>query len=689
MVMKRALSSLLVFTFIMPATLASHAFAQGVPATSSTASILAFSDDPIQLILAAMKTTSADEARALLLRAKQKIAEERLPQDSQRTIGLLLARAESKLPATSNLALANVPQTFTIAETNSAAGASVANSIDDFESVEAMMEQNPDLRDSMREISRGRLMRDAKDLPQIILDQTDQSIEAHDQADAANQKALTDIGGFVVALRAMGAIGDYAAINKALREKYDTVPISTLANQIISDQTRWSMGAGALKQILMNNGYSSTREFAGVSVEAAMTFTINVNLIMQLSDLYNIKMTSNQQEVVILFALMMGKVALHYSNKPVLVQRTAEKMGELIVTAAHAKTPGALGRLVTHVLGLPLFKSIVKTLPVTGSASAAGAAVASGAAATGVVQGVNWKVRMAQIIKGAIFSGAETYTIGRIAKYMMTRAADQERQLANESFRNYLMSSKGEGFIKLLILAMNTGLKVPNVIRIKNTREPKANFILNLARSTRVCSPQDNVRFLELKKLAAKSSSFSSTLVDRDYKILRFACDSNLSSGRYERMAREFATFDEIPEELVATLRVASYENRLRMGEVLLQLQFLDGDQDPKELRFFESTIGKILGFERLDDSKYFDRMHAFIREQGGMTPQPSSPTGYSIGDKKVASPYDLAIGYTAAGGPDSPRTTVIPTTTTTTTTTSPAPTPAPGLAGLATIKTN
>ena len=122
---------------------------------------------------------------------KQKIAEEKLPLDSQRTIGLLLARAESKLPATTNLALlSNVPETFTIAETNSAPAASVANSMDDIQAVETMMEQNPDLRDSMREISRGRLMRDAKDLPQgrrlrtlarrILLEAGERSIPLHE-----------------------------------------------------------------------------------------------------------------------------------------------------------------------------------------------------------------------------------------------------------------------------------------------------------------------------------------------------------------------------------------------------------------------------------------------------------------------------------------------------------------------------
>lgn len=671
MVFKRSLTVALVTSLAFEAALPSFAFAQNQPSSSGSISV-SNPDDPIQLILRAMKTSSPDEARNLLERAKTKVADERLPQTSQRVIGEMIARATAKLqvaPKPNNL---QSTTSFTIAETEPqkpvvpvtpapVTPAPVSASADDT-AMQKLLLENPDLRETMREIGRGRLSRDASDLPQIILERTNKTLEQHDQEDAANMLALTDIGAFVTALRAAGLIKDYSAQNKALREKYDTVPLETLARHIVKDAAQWSVGVGALKEILVSNGISTKRELAGVSIEALGTFLINANLILRLSDLYGVNLSSNQQEVLILFALMCGKIAMYYANDASIVQKITESVGGLFAKASLSKAPGALGRLVTKVLGIPAFKTVAQALPV-GAPVSPGAAIASGAESAGV-QTSDWKMRSLKIMKGMVLSGAETYFVGRVSIWFLTRTRDQERELSNESFRNYLMSAKGEGFMKLLVLAMNTGMKVPNVVDIKATKDSKANFILNLARSTRVCSPKDNMRFAQLTKMGQKSGLNSRTvqakqLVDRDYKILRFACDTNLSSGRFDRMSREFMTFDEIPQDLIATLRVASYENRLRMGEVLLQLQFLDGDQDPKEMQFFDSTIGKILGFERLDDSKYFDRMHAFIREQGGMMVNPASPTGYSIGSKKVANPYDLAVGYTAAGGPDSPRTTV------------------------------
>ena len=203
---------------------------------------------------------------------------------------------------------------------------------------------------------------------------------------------------------------------------------------------------------------------------------------------------------------------------------------------------------------------------------------------------------------------------------------------------------------------MNTGDKHPNVISINTTKDPKANFILNLARSMKICSTADLARFQVLKKqVAANGVGSLKNLVDRDYKIMRYACDNALGDNSYTAMSKEFMTFDAISPTLVTSLRLAGDENRRRMGEVLLQLLFLSGEPDQKQMDFFNNTVGKILAFERLEDSNYFDRLYAFIRTQGGMKENLASPTGYAIGANLVASPYDLSVGYTAAGGPDSP----------------------------------
>jgi hypothetical protein len=254
--------------------------------------------------------------------------------------------------------------------------------------------------------------------------------------------------------------------------------------------------------------------------------------------------------------------------------------------------------------------------------------------------------KVASIGLGVAWSVAETAIVGDTAKTIFSSARKRERELSNESFRRYIMTSHGEGLSKLLILSMYNG-QVPKLVPLHDNSDPKIRFTLNLARSARVCSPHDVTRLAQLKKEYKGLS--------REAQILHAACHSNLNFARYNRLAHELVTFNEIPQDLIANLRLAGRENRLRMGEILLQMQFLDGDRDPEEIRHFNKVISKILGLDSRDDLRYFDFMESFIRERGGMAEDEASPTGYTVADKSVENPYDLSAGYTSTSAPDTP----------------------------------
>jgi hypothetical protein len=111
-------------------------------------------------------------------------------------------------------------------------------------------------------------------------------------------------------------------------------------------------------------------------------------------------------------------------------------------------------------------------------------------------------------------------------------------------------------------------------------------------------------------------------------------------------------TFDEIPNEYVADLRIAPREHRFRMAELILQMQFLDGDRSPSEVRFFRDTIAKTLGLVDVEDIEYFNRVHSFIVERGGLQPSDLVPAGFRIRPGTQTSPYNMGEGYTAADAP-------------------------------------
>jgi hypothetical protein len=709
---KQVFTAVLVSSFVLPATLPSVSFAQSGRGLASSSS------DPIDLILQALAAKTPAEARALLAKAQEKAAEEKLPPASLAAINELLAEASTSLKLSSNNPLAGAaPATLAMnGKPSLPAPAPGPQKVIDTDAIVAkLMEDNPDLHSTIVEIGIGRLKRDSSNLEEIVKVNTGQSIAAADTATSIMTTALSGADDFIKALRAMHVIHDWSATNKALRDNHPSVPVDVLAKQIIERTAEKSVLAGAIKKLINSSGVSTTKEIAGVSVEALGVYAINADLVIRLADLYQMNMTESQQDIAILAILPVAKLFTLTAKNSLVVKETAEKLGELFSEAKANPNPTAMARFYAAVFASPLMASLAKRLGLGAKVSAAKSALGkdapvaqpvvpvkpetpvispaapegiagleaavvkmeAGAAAvetkvTPILEDaasvaekaarvpLGWKAQAAWLAASMVQSGAETYAVGRVSMWWFAREKQKARQIETADFHRYLMGKKSRGFFKLLIATMNKGSTRPPVIDLrKATDSHGAKFIMNIARSVAICSPAESARFKVLQSQTAGSriAQIQQQLSDPDYRLLRFQCDSTLGFGRYTQIAKEFMTLNAIPEWEVAELRMASYTDRVQMGELLMQLQFLDGEPNDDQNKFFNTTISTILGLTRLEDSDYFDRFYGFIRERKGMRDDASSPTGFSIRPNQNDDPYALSVNYTASGGPEAPST--------------------------------
>lgn len=740
MVLKRSLSAVLAVSMAL-----STAGAQPTPGVSGTP------NDAIDLILQATMSKSPQEARQLLAQAKTKAENEKLSADTMTTIEQLIKQATAKLtlPATAANPLGGgAPVSFSVdgkgqsetpkvtptaaptatpvvtptptattATTTTApkpAVTATATAKDPNSAIAAAIELNPDVHTIMREIGVGRIQRDSNNLDQIVKANTNQTIEATDRSHAITDAVLADAGEFIKALRSVGVLHDWSAVNKALKEKHESVPVDVLAKQIIQKSSEKALLAGVLKRLVHSQGLSTRREFAGISIEALGVYAINADLILRLADLYDMNLSESQQDIAILTILPLGKLFLFAAKQRSTVKQTAERLGELYGQAKANPNPGAMAHFFTAVFSSPIMAGLAKTMglgskagavksavegagakeapaakpaapvaaapevappvkappPVAGQLEGAvakieGAAAAAESAASragslaekAAKAPLSWKAQALWLLASTIQSGAETYATGRVAMWWFSRQKQKARDVQTADFHAFLMQDKARGFFKLLIATLNAGSTLPAVYNVKKSKDDRrVDFVLSIARSVRICSPEDSARFQALKaKGNASTLDAAKNMVDSDYRLLRFECDTALGFSRYNQVAKEFMTFNAIPQWEVAQLRLASYEERMQMGELLMQAQFLYEEPNDNQIQFFQTTIAKILGLNRVEDVNYFSRLYGFIRTRGGMMQNVSSPSGWSIRTASAEDPWALAANYTIPGGPDIP----------------------------------
>lgn len=530
--------------------------------------------------------------------------------------------------------------------------------------IQALIAQNPEVREALWEIGQGRLSRDAANLDGIIKEKTGKSLEEIDAEEALAIAFGNQPGPFYQLLERLNLMNlDVAKSNLKLKQEFDGVSIDVLADKIIMDATKYSIPAGVLQGVLADSGMSG--RFLGISSEVLMTFVINANLALRLSDLYGIEMNNSEKEIILLVVFSIAKVAGQYGTKaaaagggmPGILAKFGEKLG-------HLKAGGKPGEFISYLQRILQAPAMAK---VAGNAAteimALQPSVTSDAAketpaetdpkkiaklkSESLIRNVAAKVNLMSLLKAGLHgtrSAAETYGLGQAAKYIFKAAHESKRAIHNDNFRRFLMTPAGEGFLKLMVLSMNDGrldLVGGNATQAADQKR-KAVFVANIARSGKSCSAEDN------SALAASAKASGSSLA-----ISSYTCKANPNTSRFDRLNKEMLTFDEIPNEYISDLRIVSREHRFRMAELIIQMQFLDGDRSPAEVQFFRTTVAKALGVTEVQDLEYFDRIHAFVVDRGGLEISSKHPAGFKIRGTADPAPYDMGQGYTP---PDSPQ---------------------------------
>lgn len=526
--------------------------------------------------------------------------------------------------------------------------------------IEKVLSDNPEVREALWEISQGRLARDASNLDGIIRERTGMTPLEHDEAEAMILAMGNQPGPFLQLLDRLNMMNlDVNGANLRLKQEFDGVSIDTLAEKLIQDATKYSIPVGVLQGVLTDIGM--TGRMLGLSSEVLMTFVINANLALRLSDLYGIEMNNSEKEIVLLIVFSAAKVAGQYGigNKATtsMLSGFGKRLGEL----KYLGKPGEFVNVVKAMLRQPAIAKaagpvaadVLAAVDADKDAKAGGKPEADSdskaeskstdpkSTKDGLVKKMASRINFASLLRGTVHgarSAAETYALGQAAKYIFKAAHESKRAIHNDNFRRFLMTPSGEGFLKLMVLSMHDGqILAPKSNQEKAELTRKTQFIANLARSAKACSA-DDIANLKANPQGAK--------------LAKYSCDQNPNTARFERLRKEMLTFDEIPNDYVSDLRIAPREHRFRMAELVLQMQFLDGDRSPSEVQFFRATVAKTLGLLEVEDLEYFNRVHSFIIERGGLEPSEFVPAGFRIRPGTQTSPYDMGEGYTPADAP-------------------------------------
>lgn len=638
------------------------------------------------LLVLAVKEENPVKALALLQAAREELKRENIDSDNANralaAINAIEVKIRRRLPNQINTSLligelptvVGLNQTGPIAANGSSGTAAPVTTPPLAEKeIQALIAQNPEVREVLWEIGQGRLSRDAENLDGIIKEKTGKSLDEIDQEEALAIAFGNEPGPFYQLLERLNVINlDVSKSNLKLKQEFDGVSIDVLADEIILDATRYAIPAGTLQGVLADYGMSG--RFLGISSEVLMTFAINANLALRLSDLYGIEMNNSEKEIILLVVFSIAKVAGQYGTTAAgggigdILTKFGQKLG-------HLKAGGKPGEFVAYLQKILKASAMAK---VAGSATAEIMAIqttpesdadkAKNDAATkhgakenpaetdpkkiarakseSLIRNVAAKVNLASLLKASLHgtrSAVETYTLGHVAKYIFKAANESKRAIHNDNFRRFLMTPSGEGFLKLMVLSMNDGrIDLGETTSQQATDlKRKTTFITNIARSGKACSTED-IAALNASKTSGPSPAISS-----------YACNANPNTARFDRLKKEMLTFDEIPNDYISDLRIVPREHRFRMAELIIQMQFLDGDRSPAEVQFFRSTVAKALGVGEAQDLEYFDRIHAFVVDRGGLEPSAKHPAGFKIRGTADPAPYDMGQGYTP---PDSPQ---------------------------------
>ena len=454
-------------------------------------------------------------------------------------------------------------------------------------------------------------------------------------------KVLDTLG--VVPLDPSGDVTD-------MRQRYPALENDQLANKYI-ERACWYAAGSAAAVTAVRSKFGPKGQIAGLTSEAAIVLGINANLVTHLASLYGLNLSDMDQPLALAAVIVAARGATKYNlpDSPVL-DTIGQNLGDAL-TSGKVSTTRFFSRFVSSdrpaatVRLAPREKGSGETLttdpPPTDPAPADGTADESSPEALGGA--------VALVLAQSALSGAEawgsTWAVGFAAKKIFRAANRTVRAQQNDGFRRFMMTEGGDGFLKMLIVSLVASDHPPVRLDFSpGNPSRKIQFIRSLMRSALICSPDD---------LSLLSSS-SSGLPPQKREILAAACRVGVTEGRYALMKSELSNFTTIPQSFVLALRTAARSDRFHMAEVLMQLQLVDGYQDPLATEYYNASVTKVLGLETPADLAYVGRLRSTIVNGGGLVESETSPTGFVIrGSGK--SPYGVKTGYSLLNGPDIP----------------------------------
>ena len=134
------------------------------------------------------------------------------------------------------------------------------------------------------------------------------------------------------------------------------------------------------------------------------------------------------------------------------------------------------------------------------------------------------------------------------------------------------------------------------------------------------------------------------SIKDADAKniLLIHDCYGRSDSQRFTELLKEMISFSNFTDSDIATLRMADPFIRLRMGEMIVQLMYLNGQPDDKTKDYFEK-VKKILGLDTPAYNAYYLFYQAeLVKAQ--FVPYTLSPTGYRLRNLSAQNPYDITV---------------------------------------------
>lgn len=280
-----------------------------------------------------------------------------------------------------------------------------------------------------------------------------------------------------------------------------------------------------------------------------------------------------------------------------------------------------------------------------------------------------WALKLAYGVVGAGLNAAHGYAISYgsvyFAKSFFGGMYAENQKMMNRNFLRIMNSSKGVAFLKILAHSMHLGKPQIENFTADRTKDPHVAFIMNLSRTFGNCSRTDYVALDASKQTGgniasqvnaarkaletdarANNSATAVQFDEHDLKVLRFSCPLQKNPYNYNLLMREMKSFSAISDRSVAYLRTSILRDRIKMAQLLLQFQYVDGEQNKHEERFYREVTSRLLGFDSKEQNHYIQVFAGFMKSSGGVVPDRNSPSGFSIAKvaEKKKSPFDYHL---------------------------------------------